>query len=102
MSLLVVKQAIGINTKRTLGLWWLGASFLVAGSVIIGRRDEGVLDPKVVCEPAATVPQSFHDEPDAPLDLSGTGSDGTDRADKAGTGRKLKKRVSGGIQQDEL
>lgn len=22
------------------GLWWLGASFLVAGSVIIGRREE--------------------------------------------------------------
>ncbi|KAF1955845.1 hypothetical protein CC80DRAFT_390574, partial [Byssothecium circinans] len=23
------------------GLWWIGASMLVAGSVIIGRRDEG-------------------------------------------------------------
>ena len=24
------------------GLWWLGAALLVAGSVIIGRREEGV------------------------------------------------------------
>lgn len=24
------------------GLWWLGAAFLVAGSVIIGRREEGM------------------------------------------------------------
>jgi len=51
-----------------LGLWWLGASFLVAGSVIIGRREEGkdagesgIND----AEPARA--QNYSDEPDAPL-----------------------------------
>lgn len=28
------------NMLTVAGTWWLGASFLVAGSVIIGRRDE--------------------------------------------------------------
>ena len=30
-----------IFSERLPGLWWLGASLLVVGSVIIGRRDEG-------------------------------------------------------------
>lgn len=29
------------ETDIGVGLWWLGASMLVAGSVIIGRREEG-------------------------------------------------------------
>jgi len=53
------------------GLWWLGASFLVAGSVIIGRREErkevGAAD-TAGNEPAVAAQQeSFHDDPDAPL-----------------------------------
>ena len=31
-----------IFSENLPGLWWLGAAFLVAGSVIIGRREEGV------------------------------------------------------------
>ncbi|KAF2645634.1 hypothetical protein P280DRAFT_368970, partial [Massarina eburnea CBS 473.64] len=30
-----------IFSENLPGLWWVGASMLVAGSVIIGRRDEG-------------------------------------------------------------
>lgn len=30
-----------IFSEKLPGLWWLGASLLVAGSVIIGMRDEG-------------------------------------------------------------
>jgi hypothetical protein len=30
-----------IFSERLPGLWWLGAALLVAGSVIIGRREEG-------------------------------------------------------------
>jgi hypothetical protein len=53
------------------GLWWLGASLLVAGSVIIGRREEGKesgdagtagAEPTVVAGG-----QTYSDEPDAPL-----------------------------------
>jgi len=50
------------------GLWWLGASFLVAGSVIIGRREEGKDAGEastIVAEPART--HNYSDEPDAPL-----------------------------------
>lgn len=54
-----------------LGLWWLGASFLVAGSVIIGRREEGKESGDAgtaVAEPTVgTGGQSYSDEPDAPL-----------------------------------
>ena len=53
-----------------LGLWFLGASMLVAGSVIIGRREEwkefgdaGTAG----AEPSAVAGQEpFTDEPDAP------------------------------------
>ncbi|KAK4540502.1 hypothetical protein LTR36_009140 [Oleoguttula mirabilis] len=54
------------------GLWWLGAGLLVAGSVIIGAREEG----KEVgaagtagSESAVAMPlqEGFQDEPDAPL-----------------------------------
>ncbi|TKA66568.1 hypothetical protein B0A55_08278 [Friedmanniomyces simplex] len=61
------------------GLWWLGASLLVAGSVIIGRREEG----KEVGaagtaggEHTAVSGSGFRDEPDAPLaDASMGGED---------------------------
>ena len=50
------------------GLWWLGASFLVAGSVIIGRREEGKEGAVTVGEPsAAAAGNTYRDEPDAPL-----------------------------------
>ncbi|KAH9807818.1 Transmembrane protein 42 [Teratosphaeria destructans] len=53
-------------------LWWLGASLLVAGSVIIGRREEGKevgaagtagVEPAV----ASGEQEGFRDEPDAPI-----------------------------------
>jgi len=55
-------------------LWWLGAAFLVAGSVIIGRREEGKevgaastagAEPTVVAQDAF-----FQDDPDAPHALA--------------------------------
>ncbi|KAL1583470.1 hypothetical protein WHR41_07558 [Cladosporium halotolerans] len=53
------------------GLWWLGASFLVAGSVIIGRREEGKESGDAgTAGTEATVAaggQVYSDEPDAPL-----------------------------------
>jgi hypothetical protein len=51
-----------------IGLWWLGASFLVAGSVIIGKREEGKdagETGSTDAEPARA--QNYSDEPDAPL-----------------------------------
>lgn len=59
---------------RWIGLWWLGASFLVAGSVIIGRREEGK-DAETVAERDPTTAaaagvavnlETYTDEPDAP------------------------------------
>ena len=53
------------------GLWWLGASLLVAGSVIIGRREEGKESGDAGtagAEPTvAAGGQTYSDEPDAPL-----------------------------------
>jgi hypothetical protein len=55
----------------SLGLWWLGASLLVAGSVIIGRREEGKESGDAGtagAEPAVVAGgQTYSDEPDAPL-----------------------------------
>ncbi|GIZ41443.1 hypothetical protein CKM354_000474600 [Cercospora kikuchii] len=56
------------------GLWWLGASFLVAGSVIIGRREEGKdaetvgeRDPNTAAAAGVAVNlETYTDEPDAP------------------------------------
>ena len=59
-----------IRANACIALWWLGASFLVAGSVIIGRREEGK-DVGVAgtagSEPAVAAQEGFRDEPDAPL-----------------------------------
>lgn len=53
------------------GLWWLGASFLVAGSVIIGRREEGKESGDAGTagqEPTvAAGGGTYRDEPDAPI-----------------------------------
>ncbi|RMY62650.1 hypothetical protein D0864_12771 [Hortaea werneckii] len=59
------------------GTWWLGASFLVAGSVIIGRRDEHQK------ESTSGIPGTEQDRPrDVPLSATGvktsaTNSNGT-------------------------
>ena len=54
-----------------LGLWWLGASLLVAGSVIIGRREEGKEsgDAGTAGSEHTVVAggQTYSDDPDAPL-----------------------------------
>lgn len=93
-------------TKGRAGLWWLGASFLVAGSVIIGRREEG----KEVgsagtagSEPAVAAQEGFRDEPDAPLaDASGTGEvDSTVYKDSIELERKPKKKSNGDEQQHD-
>jgi hypothetical protein len=52
------------------GLWLLGAAMLVAGSVIIGRREEGKDTSSAGtagAEPTVLATR-FADEPDAPLD----------------------------------
>ncbi|RMY65142.1 hypothetical protein D0863_09324 [Hortaea werneckii] len=55
------------------GTWWLGASFLVAGSVIIGRRDEAQK------ESTSSVPSAERDRPhDVPLTASGVKTSATD------------------------
>ncbi|KAF2162643.1 hypothetical protein M409DRAFT_68947 [Zasmidium cellare ATCC 36951] len=46
------------------GLWWLGAAMLVAGSVIIGRREEG--KDVGTAGTAGSEPTVYVDEPDAP------------------------------------
>ncbi|KXT01820.1 hypothetical protein AC578_1990 [Pseudocercospora eumusae] len=49
------------------GLWWLGAAMLVAGSVIIGRREEGKeTGPGAEAEAAVVDLPDYTDEPDAP------------------------------------
>jgi hypothetical protein len=76
------------------GLWWLGAAFLVAGSVIIGRREEG----KEVgaagtagAEPAVAVgaeQEPYRDEPDAPIaGVEGSVEDSFELVGKAGRRR---------------
>lgn len=51
------------------GLWWLGAALLVAGSVIIGRREEGKEsgDAGTGGAAAAGVLAVGDEDPDAPL-----------------------------------
>ncbi|KAF7193314.1 Transmembrane protein [Pseudocercospora fuligena] len=48
------------------GLWWLGAAMLVAGSVIIGRREEGKENVVPAAEATAVPLPDYTDEPDAP------------------------------------
>ena len=73
------------------GLWWLGASFLVAGSVIIGRRDEGKdvgAAGTAGAEPAVTSTGRFSDEADAPL----TGRASMSSDSDAGNGESIELR----------
>ncbi|KAK5136582.1 hypothetical protein LTR08_002596 [Meristemomyces frigidus] len=70
--MLTAMLGFAIFSETLPGLWWLGASFLVAGSVIIGRREEGNeagVAGTTGSEPAEPAQQQdgFHDEPDAPL-----------------------------------
>ena len=97
------------------GLWWLGASFLVAGSVIIGRRDEGEKTGAVAAAASgseAVVSESvalseregFSDEPDAPLggvgDADGRREDGY-RDSVEHEGNAARRRGSGSDDNDE-
>ena len=66
-----------IFSEQLPGLWWLGASMLVAGSVIIGRREEGKDVGSAGTagnEPAVRAQQAFRDEADVPL-TEGVSSD---------------------------
>ncbi|KAK3650160.1 hypothetical protein LTR56_006435 [Elasticomyces elasticus] len=59
-------------------LWWLGASFLVAGSVIIGRREETTDANQASTTGSAAAPvngEGFQDNPDAPLGEAMHGND---------------------------
>ncbi|EME78821.1 uncharacterized protein MYCFIDRAFT_144196 [Pseudocercospora fijiensis CIRAD86] len=56
------------------GLWWLGASMLVAGSVIIGRREEGKDNVGSGVEPTVVNLPEYSDEPDAPPPSVGNNS----------------------------
>lgn len=52
------------------GLWWLGAALLVAGSVIIGRREEGKESGNAGtagAEPTVIATGQDGEEPDAPI-----------------------------------
>ena len=95
------------HTKCITGLWWLGASLLVAGSVIIGRREEGKdvgAAGAAGSEPAVAAQEGFHDEPDAPLGAAATGSEDHDAShkDSIELERKPKKGVAQGLDRDEL
>ncbi|RMY95347.1 hypothetical protein D0861_00805 [Hortaea werneckii] len=67
------------DTLTVAGTWWLGASFLVAGSVIIGRRDEAQ---KGSTSGKAGEVDGLHD---VPLTASGVETSATD---SIGTKRK--------------
>ncbi|RMZ18516.1 hypothetical protein D0862_00249, partial [Hortaea werneckii] len=62
------------------GTWWLGASFLVAGSVIIGRRDETQKEAQSG-EPSTELDGPYH----VPLTANGAKTSATD---SVGTKRK--------------
>lgn len=90
------KEAI---PDRNAGLWWLGAAMLVAGSVIIGRREEG----KEVGtagtagtagnEPAVGAQQGFRDEGGAPL--AGAGGMSSDSEVGGGDSIELRRKAKG-------
>ncbi|KAK0277848.1 hypothetical protein LTR35_009684 [Friedmanniomyces endolithicus] len=87
------------------GLWWLGASLLVAGSVIIGRREEGKeVTGTARSKPTVVSTDGFRDEPDAPLaDVSMGGEHGGERYnDSIELERKPKKGSNEQAEADEL
>ncbi|OQO09611.1 hypothetical protein B0A48_05013 [Cryoendolithus antarcticus] len=57
----------GVFGEKLPALWWLGASLLVAGSVIIGRREEDKGEAPDAREVTAVGEEGYTDEPDAPL-----------------------------------
>jgi len=83
------------------GVWWLGAAFLIAGSVIIGRREEGkdVGSAGTGGAEAAVAGQAaeFQDEPDAPpAPAEGLMNDSTEAyKDSIELERKPKKKTNG-------
>ncbi|KAK5709317.1 hypothetical protein LTR17_019888 [Elasticomyces elasticus] len=87
-------------------LWWLGASFLVAGSVIIGRREETTDATPAGTTGSAAAPvngEGFQDDPDAPL---GEATDGFNHDqtfdDSIELGRKPKRSVLLEAERHEL
>ncbi|KAK4494756.1 hypothetical protein PRZ48_014112 [Zasmidium cellare] len=63
-----------IFSENLPGLWWLGAAMLVAGSVIIGRREEGKdvgAAGTAGSEPAVGTGE-YVDEPDATVERVGS------------------------------
>ncbi|KAK0934257.1 hypothetical protein LTR29_014175 [Friedmanniomyces endolithicus] len=89
------------------GLWWLGASLLVAGSVIIGRREEGKevgATGTARSKPTVVTGEGFRDEPDAPLsDVSMGGEHGGEHYnDSIELERKPKKGSNEQAEADEL
>lgn len=80
----------GAALTATAGLWWLGAGMLVAGSVIIGRREEG----KDAGPTAATGQGGFRNETGVPL-AEGVSSDSElSRGESIELRRKAKGRAS--------
>ncbi|KAK6429242.1 hypothetical protein LTR95_014610 [Oleoguttula sp. CCFEE 5521] len=57
----------GVFGEKLPALWWLGASLLVAGSVIIGRREEDKGEAPDAREVTRVGEEGYTDEPDAPL-----------------------------------
>ncbi|EMC91970.1 hypothetical protein BAUCODRAFT_79125 [Baudoinia panamericana UAMH 10762] len=93
--MLTAVLGLAIFRESLPALWWLGASLLVAGSVIIGRREEGKevgaagtagSEPAVA---AGAASEPFRDEPDAPL----AGADDANLHDSVELERKTKQRV---------
>ncbi|KAK0938689.1 hypothetical protein LTR29_009788 [Friedmanniomyces endolithicus] len=89
------------------GLWWMGASLLVAGSVIIGRREEGKeagVTGTARRDSSMASREGYRDEPDAPLaDVSGGGQDGGERYnDSIELERKPKKHSNEQAEDHEL
>lgn len=67
------------------GLWWLGAAMLVAGSVIIGRREEktvaaGAAEPLVVGPGSEEERERFMDNLDGGSDEEGEDDDAVELA----------------------
>lgn len=69
-------------------LWWLGAALLVAGNVIIGRKDEAAGDP---------ASQTVEEELSADLHTAATSSDAVAAASGSGPTATTRHRVPAGV-----
>ena len=102
-----IQTFLGDPAECVPGLWWLGASLLVAGSVIIGRREEGKevgATGTARSKPTEVTGEGFRDEPDAPLsDVSMGGEHGGEHYnDSIELERKPKKGSNEQAEADEL